>query len=796
MNLKNSLFSSFTIILVLIFSGLSYGQNQQRVLGEPVDVSGDFLSLDNFFFMADKLEDFNSESVSGKLRWQRSRLGIDISFNNMNYSYKDVGQNEWPAMEYVANPSFAFDIDFITPRTVRLRLKTDNTGFADDSKSLMLVDTPLGSDKSWKTEKINGGYRYSNIAGSVTVYLEPWKIEFRNADGRLMTKTVQRRNELRSLTSPMPPFCYVRRATDYSRSIGVAFSLSHDEKIFGCGESFTNFDKRGQKVNLFTVDGMGTQSNRMYKPIPFFMSNRGYGMFIHTSTPITCDFGSKFQAVNNLFIGDNSMDVFVFMGEPKDILDEYTELTGKPDMPPLWSFGLWMSCITYSSEVETREVANKLREHKVPADVIHLDTGWFETDWRCDYEFSKTRFEDPAKMISDLKEDGFHISLWQLPYFVPNNRYYNEIIEKKLYVKDANGGMPFEDAILDFSNSDTVSWYQDKIAGLLKLGVGAIKVDFGESGPYKGIYASGKTGFYEHNLYPLRYNKTVADITKEITGDSIIWARSAWSGSQRYPLHWGGDNGNTDEAMSASLRGGLSFGVSGFSFWSHDIGGFAQSSAEELYRRWMPFGMLTSHSRTHGSRPREPWDDKYSAKFLEEFRQASALKYKLMPYVYAQAKDCVERGLPMMRALFIEYPDDPGSWLIDSEYLFGSDILVAPLFEKGREFRSVYLPGGNDWIDYQSGKQYEGGRWYDITAGEIPIVMLVRNGAVLPHVKLAQCTGDIDWSDIELVRYGTAEKYSVKLCMPGDEKLYTVSFDKDTKEGQEVGSSRLKLTVR
>ena len=246
-------------------------------------------------------------------------------------------------------------------------------------------------------------------------------------------------------------------------------------------------------------------------------------------------------------------------------------------------------------------------------------------------------------MIADLKKQGFHISLWQLPYFVPKNNLFNEIIEKGLYVKDANGNPPYEDATLDFSNPATVAWYQEKIAGLLKMGVGAIKVDFGEAAPQSGVYASGKTGFYEHNLYPLRYNKAVADITKQISGENIIWARSAWAGSQRYPLHWGGDAECTDNAMQSELRGGLSFGLSGFSFWSHDIGGFIEKSPEDLYRRWLPFGMLTSHSRCHGTPPKEPWE--YGTAFNDYFRSVVELKYRLMPYIYAQAINCTETGV-------------------------------------------------------------------------------------------------------------------------------------------------------
>jgi alpha-D-xyloside xylohydrolase len=314
-----------------------------------------------------------------------------------------------------------------------------------------------------------------------------------------------------------------------------------------------------------------------------------------------------------------------------------------------------------------------------------------------------------------------------------------------------------------------VAWYQEKIASLLKMGVGAIKVDFGEAAPQTGVYANGRTGFYEHNLYPLRYNKAVGEITKQITGEQIMWARSAWAGSQRYPIHWGGDAGAEDSAMAATLRGGLSLGLSGFSFWSHDIGGFAAKTPEELYRRWLPFGMLTSHSRAHGTPPKEPWE--YGTAFNDYFRQVDNLKYTLMPYVYAQAKDSSERGLPMLRALFVEFPSDPGSWVVEDEYLFGADMLVAPLFETGATGRAVYLPPGA-WIDYQTHKVYEGG-WQQIEAGPIQAVILVRDGAALPHIKLAQSTAQMDWSSIDLEVFAAhATSAQALLYLPGDSGLH------------------------
>jgi len=440
------------------------------------------------------------------------------------------------------------------------------------------------------------------------------------------------------------------------------------------------------------------------------------------------------------------LDLFVFLGQPKDILTEYTALTGRSPVPPLWSFGLWMSRITYKTEAEVRDVAAKLRQYRIPSDVLHLDTGWFETDWQSNYEFSTTRFTNPRSMIADLARNGFHVSLWQYTYFTRRNKIWDELFRGGFAVRNEAGVIGEEDATLDFSNPAAVQWYEGKLQSLLGMGVGVIKADFGEGAPLTGLYASGRTGWYEHNLYPVRYNRAAWEVTKRVTGSGIIWGRSAWAGSQRYPVHWGGDAENTNSAMAATLRGGLSLGLSGFTYWSHDIGGFVNRSPRELYRRWAPFGALSSHTRTHGAPPREPWE--YDSAFVVDFRRAMELKYALMPYIYAQAKASSEKGFPMMRTLFFEYPDDPTSWLIEDEYFLGGDLLVAPLFDDA-DHRRVYLPPGT-WIDYQTGRVYLGATWHDIRAGTIPIVVLVRDGAVVPHIAVAQHTAAMNWNDVEL----------------------------------------------
>ena len=746
--------------------GTSYLMNQ------PLDMSTDFRDLSNTLFFADHLESFDAKSGEGLVNWKRGHLMPRQAFNTNGAQPRKMRMLDFPFTAYENDPNLKFKIDFVTPRTVRIRMLTTPVE-PKPAASIMLAKEP-GRDGSWKVIETNDKIIYSSDNGTIQINKNPWRIVLKDKAGRILSQTAAL-SDADSTQVKYTPFCFVKRGSDNARRINPVFTLTADEMIFGCGESATGLNKAGQKVNLFVTDPQGPETDQMYKPIPFFMSNRGYGMFMHTSAPVTCDFGATYIGLNKMFMGDENLDLFVFFGEPKDILDEYTDLVGKPGMPPLWSFGTWMSRITYFSEKEGYDVAANIRKNKYPCDVIHFDTGWFDVDWQCDYKFSENRFQNPQQMLKDLRSQGFHVCLWQLPYFTPKNRYFSELIEKDMYVKNGNGELPYEDVVLDFSNPETVKWYQDKLAGLLNIGVSAIKVDFGEAAPLNGIYASGKSGWYEHNLYPVRYDMAVSEITKKLHNENIMWARAAWAGSQRYPLHWGGDAATTNTGLLGTLRAGLSFGLSGFSFWSHDMGGFVKSTPEDLYCRWIPFGFLTSHTRAHGAPPTEPW--LYDSKRVQDvFRKSAEMKYRLMPYVYAQAKECTEKGLPMLRALFVEFPDDPGAWKVDDEYLFGSQILVAPLLESGMTGRTVYLPEGK-WIDYQTEKVYEGG-WHRIEAGSLPIIMLVRDGSVLPHLKLAQSTAEMDWSKMSLKVYSADKKQAEGLvCLPADNRIQVVKVD-------------------
>ena len=753
-------------------AGVQYLQGMQK------DMSTDFYDLSNTYFLADSLVSFDSSKGEGLVQWKRYRLSPRQAFNLNGYWPVRMQMLDFPDAAYENDPSLKIKIDWISPRTARIRMLTTPIEPKDtDQDDVMFCETfkarkkgiPIPVIQPNKPNSISFGLG-SPSYGSIEIQKYPFRIVIKDAKGKVLTQT-RHLIDNDSTQVKLLPFSFIKRGSDNSRSINPVFLLSPGERIYGCGESFTSLNKVGQKVHLSVTDPQGPETDGMYKPVPFYFSNRGYGIFMHTSAPVTADFGASYIGAQRLFMADEQMDFFIFFGEPKDILNEYTNITGKSPMLPLWSFGTWMSRITYFSQDEGLEIARQLRKHKIPSDVIHFDTGWFGVDWQCDYEFAKERFKDPVGMLKQLSKDGFHTCLWQLPYFTPKNRFFPEIIEKGLHVVNAAGGMPVEDAVLDFSNPATVSWYQSKIEGLMKQGVSTIKCDFGEAAPYNGFYHSGKGGLYEHNLYPLRYNKALWEVVERShPGEGIIWARSAWAGSQRYALHWGGDAATNNIGMLGDLRGGLSFGLSGFSFWSHDMGGFVTASPEDIYRRWLPFGFLSSHTRAHGAPPTEPW--LISESFTEAFRACAEMKYKLMPYVYAQAKDCSERGLPMVRALLVEFPQDPGAWLVEDEYMFGSQMLVAPLMESGNS-RTVYLPKGK-WIDYQTGKVYAGG-YQTIEAGRIPAIILVRDGSIIPHVPLAQRTDQIQWDKVELKTYkANAKTCTGLLFKPGDTQLQTI----------------------
>ena len=710
-------------------------------IGQDPDVSRPFFALGNAHFNVNALEDFDLHTLSGRMRFEKFDRKTRTSFNTCNAPFEPSTSWTFPPA-YDPAPSFPFQVDVVAENILRLRMSYARKP-QKEKESLMLTCVPQYEKAA--VRQTEHGAAITTGAMGVEITFSPFSLTLYNKNGKLLTKTLHSTDSMCLDNSNPLPLSYVVDSADMKKTSAFSLSVSPGEAFFGCGESFSRLNKAGQKINLWTRDPHGVETEHMYKPIPFYQSSHGYGVFAHTSVPVTADLAHTYMEAQTLFIAEEQLDIFLIVGSPKEILSGYTLLTGRPPVPPLWSYGLWMGGITYQSKAEVQGVVQNLKQHQIPCDVIHIDTGWFEHNWRCDYQFSESRFAGAEKMIADLKAEGYRISLWQLPYFTPNNQYYQELLAKGLAITNADGELPTEDVILDFSNPKTVAWYQGKLKELLAMGVAAIKADFGEAAPVTGLYASGASGHVEHNLYPLRYNKAVADITQEVTGNAILWGRSAWAGSQRYPIHWGGDAENTNMGMLCSLRGGLSLGMSGFSFWSHDLGGFVRKTPEELYRRWAFMGIFTSHLRCHGQLPKEPWA--FSQSFLALFRRQMQFRYTILPYIQAQAEESAKKGYPMLRTMHFEFPDDTLCPQLEDQYMFGTDMLIAPFFEANISERPVYLPKGI-WYDIISHKAYTGGQVQNVSDCGLCGVALVRGGAEIPMVEHALTTDHIDWSTL------------------------------------------------
>ena len=426
-------------------------------------------------------------------------------------------------------------------------------------------------------------------------------------------------------------------------------------------------------------------------------------------------------------------------------------------MLPLWSFGVWMSRMTYFSADEVSEICDRMRREHYPCDVIHLDTGWFKTDWLCEWKFNEERFPNPKEFIYGLKNKGYRVTLWQLPYVADDAEQIDEArandyigpLTKEQESEGSNFSSLDYAGTIDFTYPKATEWYKGLLKNLLDMGVAGIKTDFGENIHMDAVYKSMKPELL-NNLYALLYQKAAYEITKDVTGDGIVWARAAWAGCQRYPLHWGGDSCSSWDGMAGSLKGGLHFGLSGFAFWSHDVPGFHtlpnfMNSVvdDDVYVRWTQFGVFSSHIRYHGTNKREPWHYPAIAPIVKKWWK---LRYALIPYIVEQSKKATETGYPVLRALLFHHVDDKLCWHIDDEYYFGDDFLVAPVMNSENR-RDVYLPEGQ-WVNFFTGERMEGGRWLknvEVPLEEMPV--FVRQGAVIPvYPEDVECTDEMDLS--------------------------------------------------
>lgn len=515
-------------------------------------------------------------------------------------------------------------------------------------------------------------------------------------------------------------------------------SLDPYEYVYGLGERFASFTKNGQTVDIWNEDG-GTGSEQSYKNIPFYLTNKGYGVFVNHPEKVSFEIASENVSRTQFSVEGEMLEYFIIYGPTmKDILIKYTDLTGKPALPPAWSFGLWLSTsfTTDYSEKTVMQFIDGMQERDIPFNVFHFDCFWMkEFEW-CGFEWNKDLFPDPKGLLTRIHNKGLKVCMWINPYIGQKAGVFEECKEKGYFIKDRNGEVWQWDmwqsgqGIIDFTNPDAREWYKKQLRNLINLGVDSFKTDFGERIPTDVVYFDGSDPQKMHNYYSYLYNEVVFELIEELKGkgNAVVFARSGSVGSQKFPVHWGGDNLSQYPSMAESLRGGLSFVLSGFGFWSHDIGGFEENTSNDLYKRWTQFGLLSTHSRYHGNiEYRVPWNfGEESVKVTQKF---SKLKNRLMPYIYKEAVNTSISGIPMMRPMVLEFEEDYTVHTLDKQYMFGEDLLVAPIFNEHGEV-SFYLPEGV-WTNYLNNQTYNGGRWFKETHDYLSLPMLARENSII-----------------------------------------------------------------
>ncbi|MEW9513528.1 alpha-xylosidase [Streptomyces bacillaris] len=580
-------------------------------------------------------------------------------------------------------------------------------------------------------------------SGPLTLRLDtgkPWSLDFLDERGHRLT-AAERKGSAFVTTS------------EGAHHMAVQLALGVGEQVYGLGERFTPFVKNGQTVDIWQADG-GTSSELAYKNIPFYLSSRGYGVFVNHPGKVSFEVGSESVGQVQFSVEDQALEYYVVAGPtPKEVLVRYTALTGRPALPPAWSFGLWLTtsfCTAYDEATVTSFV-DGMAQRNIPLSVFHFDCFWMRQYQWSDFQWDPETFPDPEGMLARLKSRGLKISMWINPYIAQKSTLFAEGAARGFLVRRPNGDIWQWDlwqpgmALVDFTNPEARAWFQDKLRPLLDQGVDCFKTDFGERVPTDVVWHDGSDPERMHNYYAHLYNKTVFELLEEErgTGEAVLFARSATAGGQQFPVHWGGDCFASFEAMAESLRGGLSLSLSGFGFWSHDIGGFEGTPDPDVFKRWLAFGLLSSHSRLHGNVSyRVPWE--FGEEAVDVARQFTLLKHRLMPYLYGVAVEAHATGVPVMRPMLLEFPEDPACRTVDRQYMLGPDLLVAPVFTADGEVE-YYLPRGT-WTHLLSDEKVAGPVWRREKHGFDSLPLFVRAGAVLPLGADDQ-RPDSDWLD-------------------------------------------------
>ena len=619
---------------------------------------------------------------------------------------------------------------------------------------------------------------------SLVITKENWSMTYER-NGEAVTKSSGR--DLAYMKTDWKGYAYDKGSAD--AFMRQELSLSVGEIVYGLGERFTAFAKNGQSVDIWNEDG-GTSTYQSYKNIPFYLTNRGYGVFVNHPEKVSFEIGTEQVSKVEFSVPGESLDYYVINGPTmKEVLMRYTDMTGKPSLPPQWTFGLWLSTsfTTNYDEETVMSFIDGMEERGIPLQVLHFDCFWMKEFHWSDFVWDNRVFPDPKGMLQRIKAKGLKICVWINSYIAQESVLFREGMEKGYFVKRTNGDVWQWDmwqpgmALVDFTNPDACKWFQDKLEVLLDMGVDCFKTDFGERIPTEDVvYYDGSDPMKMHNYYTYLYNKTVYELLQRKRGkdDAVLFARSATVGGQKFPVHWGGDCWSNYEAMAESIRGGLSLTMSGFGYWSHDIGGFESTSTPDVYKRWAAFGLLSTHSRLHGSTSyRVPWA--YDDEAVEVVRFFTKLKLFLLPYLYSSAYETSRSGIPMMRSMVLEYEKDMNCLYLDRQYMLGEKLLVAPIFNDRGE-ASYYLPEGT-WTNYFTGEVTEGKIWRNEKHGYMSIPLWVRENTILPVCGKLKHADDFYADGLELRVYELQERAETTVYEDGKEIMQIVVEEKDGK---------------
>ncbi|QSB16405.1 alpha-xylosidase [Natronosporangium hydrolyticum] len=677
---------------------------------------------------------------------------------------------------------------------IRVKLSQDPDARSRSAAATQLVSP--GHFYAGRVEVDGGTIRVH--AGSVCaeLTLDPWHLRFVDLTGRELLAQHPGEHDIsgRLRTLPFGRSTVDGEAVAYHES----FAAPAEEKFVGFGEKFTPLDKRGQRPLMWNFDAFGAESDRSHKAVPFYLSNRGYGIVVDSGTPIEFDVCQSTHSCVQIVVPDDLLDYYVIAGPtPVEVLRRFHRLTGAPQPPPKWSFGTWISSGFFAdTQEQVLARAAKIRELNIPCDVLHLDCYWQTVGHWSDMQWDSEHFPDPAQLLRTLADQGFRVCLWMNPYLSRQSPLFQAAADAgyllkrpdgSTYVADVWHGTHPASGIVDFTNPAAARWFAELLRPLLEQGVAVFKTDFAEGVPADSVAHNGMTGVALHNVYTLLFNDVVSDITAEVAGHRMVWARSSYLGGQRHAAQWSGDVKSSYPAMASTLRGGLCHGLSGVPYWSHDVGGFNGPPSPDLYVRWAQFGALSPLVRFHGTSTRLPWE------FPETAQQGAVdalrLRYRLMPYLYSTAIEAALGSAPMLRALLIDSPDDPAAWREELTYRLGPDLLVAPIFDPSGE-QTVYLPAGESWVDWWTGEVHAGGGYLRVTVplGQIPL--FARYGALIPTAELGDTVGEAPFPALTLLSFGGESGRMLLHDVDGDTVISTAR-DGDTFTVTTTGPARV-----